>query len=118
MEIDIKDGLTWLITASGITAAWAHLKATVKGQDKRLVAVEAVMRSDDNGGAPFITRPEHDKMQEDCQKHLLSVIVSNQNHLKEVHDKLDNYIQNRHATDTEVIKAIASLEATINERIK
>jgi hypothetical protein len=118
MEIDVKDGLTWLITASGITAAWAHLKATVKGQDKRLVVVEAIMRSDDNGGAPFITRPEHDKMQEDCQKHLLSVIEGNQIHLKEVHTKLDSFMVRQHDRDDEVIKAIASLEATINERIK
>ena len=117
MDID-KEAVSWI----GIIAGWAFtfggLFAKQQGQGKRLEKVEKVLSPNEDGRINFITHPEHDKLQTDCRAMLHAKIDAQSAYLANVDATLNTFIDRQHERDDTLIKTVASLEATINERIK
>jgi len=118
MDIDNKTllgGIGGLLT---FAFTFGGLFARQQAQGKRINKLEKVMSSGDDGGAPFITVPEHDKLQQDCRTHILSEIAHTKEYLEVVHKAQVESKKDADIKHEAVITTLAGLEATIHERIK
>lgn len=90
MEVEPKDFLTWSTFLVGVGAMWGKVRGYIKKTDRH----EKLLYPED-GEPHFITYPAHDKMQENCQKFILSELQHMSKNIEEVKGYLEKERERR-----------------------
>ena len=118
MDVGTKDFLSIVGGALTFAFTFGGLLARQQSHNKRIARLERILTSGEDGGAPFITGGEHDKMRHDCQTHILSEVKHNEDKLTAVHDTLVDFKKCHDEKHETTIKAITRLETKLDERAK